>query len=78
MKSSTYDVTYVITNTYNINGKLLNTIENRRVTTLKDIVAQLGIKDGYSTHPWYKKLVRITATGADLKQAIYTIFGGSL
>jgi hypothetical protein len=75
--SSTYDVTYVITNTIDLNGKIIETKENKRMTTLKDIVAQLGITNGYSSNPLYKKLVRIMSSGADIKQAVSVIFGSN-
>jgi hypothetical protein len=75
--SLAYDVTYVITKTYDINGNILETKENKRVTTIKDIVAQLGIADGYSNHPLYKKLVRAIASGKDIKQAVNVIFGSN-
>jgi hypothetical protein len=75
--SSTYDVTYVITSTIDLNGNIIETKENKRMTTLKDIVAQLGIADGYSNHPLYKKLVRAIASGKDIKQAVSVIFGSN-
>jgi len=75
MNNSNYNIQYIITKTYNAHGKVLATKEIKRLTSLKSIVEQLGITSNYATHPLYKKLVRVAATGIDITQAITKVFG---